>query len=176
MRLDGHRFFRRINCQSEQKRDNRNINFLRHGRCCGRCSDRLAPMTHASPSTTCPFCQMPAERIIDDNRTGFVVRDGYPVSEGHTLIIPRRHVGSLFELSREEVGELHDLLFRAKTELDKERAPAGYNVGINDGAAAGQTVPHLHVHLIPRYTGDRPDPRGGVRWVIPEKADYWSGR
>jgi len=66
------------------------------------------------------------------------------------------------------------LLRRAKTVLEMEFKPDGYNIGINDGAAAGQTVPHLHIHLIPRYIGDRPDPRGGVRWIIPEKADYWS--
>ena len=68
------------------------------------------------------------------------------------------------------------LLERAKKVLEKELAPAAWNIGINDGAAAGQTVPHLHIHLIPRYAGDRKDPRGGIRWVIPEKADYWSTR
>ena len=127
-------------------------------------------------SGNCPFCEMPSERIIDSNSTGFVIRDGFPVSEGHTLVIPRRHVGSLFELSSEELVEINALLFAAKVEIDRELSPDGYNVGINDGAAAGQTVPHLHVHLIPRYAGDRADPRGGVRWIIPEKADYWSVR
>ena len=68
------------------------------------------------------------------------------------------------------------LLDEAKLQLQSEFSPAGYNIGINDGAAAGQTVGHLHMHLIPRYAGDRPDPRGGVRWVIPDKADYWTGR
>jgi diadenosine tetraphosphate (Ap4A) HIT family hydrolase len=68
------------------------------------------------------------------------------------------------------------LLDRAKAVLDAEFKPQGYNVGINDGPAAGQTVPHLHIHLIPRFTNDHPDPRGGVRWIIPEKADYWSHR
>lgn len=67
------------------------------------------------------------------------------------------------------------LLAQAKAQLDSELAPDGYNIGINDGAAAGQTVPHLHMHLIPRFKGDREDPRGGVRWIMPEKADYWSG-
>lgn len=69
-----------------------------------------------------------------------------------------------------------NLLQRAKQDLDQQYAPQGYNIGINDGPAAGQTIPHLHIHLIPRYSGDRPDPRGGVRWIIPEKADYWSQR
>lgn len=133
-------------------------------------------MTTSPSSMNCPFCEMPLERIIDSNRTGFVIRDGFPVSEGHTLVIPRRHVGSLFELSPGELVEINALLFAAKKEIDKEFSPDGFNVGINDGAAAGQTVPHLHVHLIPRYAGDRADPRGGVRWIIPEKADYWSVR
>ena len=68
------------------------------------------------------------------------------------------------------------LLEAAKQQIQLEFDPAGYNIGINDGAAAGQTVGHLHIHLIPRYPGDQPDPRGGIRWVIPEKADYWTGR
>jgi len=122
----------------------------------------------------CPFCALPFSRIIDSNPFGLVIRDGYPISPGHTLVIPKRHVGSFFELNPEEAADLMSLLRRAKTVLEMEFKPDGYNIGINDGAAAGQTVPHLHIHLIPRYIGDRPDPRGGVRWIIPEKADYWS--
>ena len=102
-----------------------------------------------------------------------VIRDGFPVSPGHTLIIPRRHVGSFFDVTDAERADLMSLLAAARDELEREFHPAGYNVGINDGAAAGQTVPHLHIHLIPRYAGDRADPRGGVRWVMPEKAAYW---
>jgi diadenosine tetraphosphate (Ap4A) HIT family hydrolase len=102
-----------------------------------------------------------------------VIRDLYPVSPGHTLIIPRRHVGSFFELTADERGSLLGLLEAAKRELDVMRRPDGYNIGINDGPAAGQTVPHLHIHLIPRYQGDQPDPRGGVRWVFPDKAKHW---
>ena len=75
-----------------------------------------------------------------------------------------------------ERAALFALLDRATELVDHQHQPVGYNIGINDGAAAGQTVPHLHIHLIPRYDGDQPDPRGGVRWVIPEKADYWTGR
>jgi len=105
-----------------------------------------------------------------------VVRDAYPISPGHTLIIPKRHVGSFFELSADERSDLLALLDSAKADLDKEFKPQAYNIGINDGAAAGQTVPHLHIHLIPRYEGDRPDPRGGVHWITPEKADYWRPR
>lgn len=102
-----------------------------------------------------------------------MIRDGYPVSPGHTLILPRRHIGSFFEIDPVEREALLILLDEAKRRLEKEFHPDGFNIGINDGAAAGQTVPHLHIHLIPRYAGDQPDPRGGVRWVIPEKAKYW---
>ena len=122
----------------------------------------------------CPFCTLPDSRIIDSNPFGLVIRDGYPISTGHTLVIPKRHVGSFFELTPEEATEMMSLMRRAKSALDIEFKPNGYNIGINDGAAAGQTVPHLHIHLIPRYQGDMPDPRGGVRWIVPEKADYWS--
>ena len=111
--------------------------------------------------------------MIDENATAMVIRDGYPVSPGHTLLIPKRHTGSFFDLSTQERADLLALLDRAKRVLDAELQPQGYNIGINDGAAAGQTVPHLHVHLIPRLEGDLPDPRGGVRWVIPAKAKYW---
>lgn len=121
----------------------------------------------------CPFCHLPAERIAGGNALGLIVRDAYPVSTGHTLIIPRRHIGSFFELTTEERNALMALLDQARNELQSSHQPQGYNIGINDGPAAGQTVPHLHIHLIPRYQGDLPDPRGGVRWVIPAKARYW---
>ena len=85
-------------------------------------------------------------------------------------------MASFFDASEAERAALLELLDQAKAAAVAEYAPDGYNIGINDGAAAGQTVPHLHMHLIPRFTGDREDPRGGVRWVIPEKADYWSAR
>lgn len=126
-----------------------------------------------SEPLACPFCTLPQERIILQNGQGLVIRDGYPVSPGHTLIIPKRHVGSFFDVSEEERTSLLRLLDEAKSALDAELHPAGYNIGINDGAVAGQTVPHLHIHLIPRYDGDRPDPRGGVRWIFPGKAKYW---
>lgn len=124
----------------------------------------------------CPFCELPESRIRSGNQHGVVIRDGFPVSPGHTLIIPRRHVGSLFELDAKARDALMDLLASAREQLIAEHAPDGFNIGINDGAAAGQTVAHLHIHLIPRYRGDRADPRGGVRWIFPDKADYWSAR
>jgi diadenosine tetraphosphate (Ap4A) HIT family hydrolase len=113
---------------------------------------------------------------MDQNEHGIVIRDAFPVSKGHTLVISKRHVDSIFELSEVEAQGLLRLLTSAKRELDRTHQPDGFNVGINDGRAAGQTVPHLHVHLIPRYLGDAPDPRGGVRWIFPDKADYWSRR
>jgi len=121
----------------------------------------------------CPFCHLPPERIVSCNALGLIVRDAYPVSPGHTLVIPRRHIGSFFELRPDEHKALLALLDQAQAELQHSHQPQGYNIGINDGPAAGQTVSHLHIHLIPRYSGDLPDPRGGVRWVIPEKARYW---
>ena len=124
----------------------------------------------------CPFCALPIERIILSNQHGYVIRDGFPVSPGHTLLIPVRHAGSFFDLDSEERNALLLLLEESKRRLDKEFKPAGYNIGINNGAAAGQTIPHLHIHLIPRYTGDQADPRGGIRWIFPDKADYWSKR
>jgi len=102
-----------------------------------------------------------------------VIRDTFPVSPGHTLIIPKRHVASFFEVTDEERTDLIACLLVARESVNREFSPAGYNIGINDGTAAGQTIPHLHIHLIPRYEGDRDDPRGGVRWVMPDKAAYW---
>lgn len=92
------------------------------------------------------------------------------------LVIPKRHVASLADVTTDEARALWALLAEVRARVDAKLRPDGYNVGVNDGRAAGQTVMHLHVHLIPRFDGDRPDPRGGVRWVIPEKADYWSER
>lgn len=125
---------------------------------------------------TCPFCVPEPSRLLVSEGLVLALRDGYPVSPGHSLIVPRRHVGSLSEISPEEQSAMLAMLPRVRAMLDAELRPDGYNIGINDGAAAGQTVMHVHLHVIPRYRGDRPDPRGGIRWIIPEKADYWSGR
>jgi diadenosine tetraphosphate (Ap4A) HIT family hydrolase len=124
--------------------------------------------------TTCPFCTLPQARIRGSNRSGLWILDAYPISPGHSLVIPLRHIGSFFEATAQERTELLELLEDAKSMIDAQHHPQGYNIGINDGAAAGQTVPHLHIHLIPRYAGDVADPRGGVRWLMPDKADYWS--
>jgi diadenosine tetraphosphate (Ap4A) HIT family hydrolase len=124
----------------------------------------------------CPFCMLPADRIVGHNEHAVWIRDGYPISPGHSLVIPRRHIASFFETTAEERQALQALLDEAKLATENQFHPDGFNIGINDGAAAGQTIPHLHIHLIPRYLGDQADPRGGVRWVIPDKADYWSER
>jgi len=125
---------------------------------------------------SCPFCSLPAERVLGQNAHALWIRDGFPVSPGHSLVIPKRHIGSFFETSPQERAGLLELLDQAQAAAGAEFHPDGFNIGINDGAAAGQTVPHLHIHLIPRFRGDQPDPRGGVRWVIPDKADYRSSR
>jgi len=121
----------------------------------------------------CPFCNLPTNRIIYHNDYAIMIEDAYPVSPGHCLIIPKRHVGSWFNTSTTEQTSILQLLAEGKIRQDKNYHPESYNIGINDGQASGQTVPHLHVHLIPRYLGDQVDPRGGVRWIIPEKAKYW---
>lgn len=133
-------------------------------------------MTTNSNHKRCPFCDSTDREPLTNNASGFVILDNYPVSPGHALIVPNRHVGSYFELSRVERNDLWDLVEQAKTKLDSQFSPDSYNIGMNDGPAAGQTISHCHIHLIPRYAGDVADPRGGLRWIMPDKADYWSVR
>jgi diadenosine tetraphosphate (Ap4A) HIT family hydrolase len=102
--------------------------------------------------------------------------DGFPVSPGHALLVPRRHVATWFEADAAERSDLAGAISLARDAILERHSPAGFNVGMNLGRAAGQTIPHLHVHVIPRYEGDVPDPRGGVRWVVPERAAYWKDR
>ena len=122
----------------------------------------------------CYFCSLPSDRIILETELSIVIFDAFPVSEGHTLIITKRHIESIFDATREEQIDLLANLEEAKKILDKKFSPDGYNIGINDGEAAGQTVMHLHTHLIPRYSGDSEQAKGGVRWIFPDKANYWS--
>jgi diadenosine tetraphosphate (Ap4A) HIT family hydrolase len=121
----------------------------------------------------CPFCQPDSEQIWFEDQTGFVLRDAYPISQGHALVIPRQHTVSLFQLPIDTQAALWQLVSEARRRIDEELRPDGFNVGVNDGEAAGQTVMHAHIHVIPRWTDDVADPRGGIRWVIPEKARYW---
>lgn len=135
-------------------------------------------MTAPAP---CPFCARVSSgevgpEVGPGNGLAVAFPDGFPVSPGHTLVVPRRHVADYFELSSEEQAALWRLVAEVKDRLDAERAPAGYNVGVNVGAAGGQTVWHAHVHVIPRYAGDVEDPRGGVRWVIRARAPHWKER
>ena len=124
----------------------------------------------------CPFCRIEPARIVAETELTLTIRDGFPVSPGHTLVIPKRHFADFFEATDAEAAEIWKALRAAATALTREHSPNGFNVGVNVGAAAGQTVMHLHVHLIPRYRGDQPDPRGGIRRIIPALADYWTPR
>jgi diadenosine tetraphosphate (Ap4A) HIT family hydrolase len=122
----------------------------------------------------CPFCPIKDREILAEHPLAAAITDSFPLTLGHTLIVPRRHVASFFELSTNERLAMLGLLDQAKVTLDTKYSPSGFNIGVNDGTAAGQTVMHVHIHLIPRYKGDAADPRGGVRWIFPRKADYWN--
>ena len=119
------------------------------------------------------FCNPPEERIVAANGPAMAIRDGFPVFPGHTLIILQRHVITFFDTTTEERLAMFELMEKVKLALDAELHPAAYNIGVNDGPAAGQTISHLHFHLLPRYAGDDTDPRGGVSRVLPKKANYW---
>jgi len=121
---------------------------------------------------TCPFCNPAEDEIVLKNNLCYARYDKYPVSPGHLLLIPYRHIPTLFDATDDEQAALLALVREAKTLLDEHFHPDGYNIGVNVRAAAGQTVMHLHVHVIPRYTGDVEDPRGGVRGAVPEKRVY----
>ena len=110
--------------------------------------------------------------MILENRLAWTKYDKYPVSPGHMLIISKRHIDDFFQTTDEERRALHDLLVQARQLLEEKYHPDGYNIGINCGESAGQTIMHLHIHLIPRYHGDMDNPRGGVRGVIPDKRIY----
>ena len=130
-----------------------------------------ADMTSPDP---CPFCSLRGDAILAESSHCVAIRDVYPVAAGHALVLPRRHVASVFQLDPDEWTDLWALVRHVREMLGDEGAAPAANVGVNDGGAAGQTVPHAHVHIIPRTPGDVADPRGGIRWVIPEKARYWS--
>ena len=120
----------------------------------------------------CPFCDIGEDRIVVRNENAIAIRDNFPVNPGHTLVVSKRHTADWFDASRVERDAIIDLVEQVKIALDSELQPAGYNIGINLGEAAGQTVMHIHVHVIPRVEGDVDDPRGGVRLVIPERGNY----
>lgn len=118
----------------------------------------------------CLFCNY--KETIAENELAFAIYDKFPVNKGHALIIPKRHFSSFFEATEEEIKAIYSLLHDVKCIVDREYKPHGYNVGINIGEDAGQTIMHLHVHLIPRYKGDVANPRGGVRKLKKELVPY----
>ena len=120
----------------------------------------------------CVFCNINNDKIIVQNDLAFAFYDEFPVNKGHMLIIPKRHVANFFDLNQEEYLAINNLVLKCKIMLDALYRPDGYNIGVNVNEAAGQSVFHVHVHLIPRYFGDTPFPKGGVRGVISDKQSY----
>ena len=134
---------------------------------------RAARASYEYREDGCVFCNMASGQIVNSNELAYAIRDAYPVTEWHTLIIPKRHVQSCFELRRAEIEACHQLLLDEKRKIDLQDATVtGYNIGINIGKSAGQTIFHCHIHLIPRRDGDVENPRGGVRHTIPGKGFY----
>lgn len=130
-------------------------------------------MSEPASIPPCIFCGIEKERIIGENEFALLFFDRFPVTEGHSLIIPKRHVKDYFELTDEEISAVNELISAQKKRLTEEdNTITGFNIGTNAGISAGQTVMHCHIHLIPRRDGDTPDPRGGVRGVIPDKMKY----
>jgi diadenosine tetraphosphate (Ap4A) HIT family hydrolase len=121
---------------------------------------------------TCPFCNPVADEIVAKNDLCYARRDRYPVSRGHLLVIPFRHIPDFFSMTDEEKQALLALVDECKDVIETEFSPAGYNIGFNVGTAAGQTVMHCHCHVIPRYIGDVKEPRGGIRGVVPGRKAY----
>ena len=122
----------------------------------------------------CPFCNPDPERVFFRSHDLFCMWDGYPISEGHALVVTCRHVSSWFDATKQEQLQMLEGIKHARQEIAARYQPDAFNIGVNVGETAGQTVPHLHVHVIPRYRGDVPDPRGGVRHIIPGKGNYQS--
>ena len=121
----------------------------------------------------CPFCNLKEGiEIISETESCIAFYDGFPVNPGHALIIPKRHVSNYFELTRDEVLEMQEMLWYVKKVIDERYHPDGYNIGVNVNESAGQSIFHVHMHLIPRYKGDMENPKGGVRGVIPCKQKY----
>jgi diadenosine tetraphosphate (Ap4A) HIT family hydrolase len=119
----------------------------------------------------CVFCQL-NRSVLAQSDLSCAFLDGFPVSEGHALVIPKRHVASIWDMTDPEYADAFDLVRQLKVLLQLRYNPQGFNVGVNCGEAAGQTIFHAHIHIIPRYTEDVPNPRGGVRNIIPGKGHY----
>lgn len=124
----------------------------------------------------CLFCEIPTERVILENTLAYAIRDGFPVTELHSLVIPKRHMADYFDLSSDEILACNSLLALLRKDiLDKDMTVSGFNIGVNVGRDAGQTIFHCHIHLIPRRADDVEDPKGGVRHLIPGKGFYQVG-
>jgi diadenosine tetraphosphate (Ap4A) HIT family hydrolase len=134
-------------------------------------SSEATQVKKRDPNNPCLFCTDP-QGVSIQHELAFSARDTYPTSPGHTLVIPRRHVSSFFDLTPEEVAVCMGLIQEEKKRIDEEFKPDGYNIGVNVGSSAGQSILHVHIHIIPRYKGDVENPQGGVRHVIPKKAHY----
>jgi ATP adenylyltransferase len=121
----------------------------------------------------CLFCNKKKQKIIHSSELCFVVRDSYPVTKHHSLVIPHRHVSNFFDLSEHELNDINEILKKQrKSLLDLDKEITAFNVGVNAGKDAGQSIMHVHIHLIPRRKGDIENPKGGVRGVIPSKQKY----
>ena len=125
------------------------------------------------PQPGCPFCEIPSDAVVAESCHAVAIRDGYPVNRGHTLVLPKAHSQSLFAHGPEIQADVWALVARVRSDLQSKHNTDGFNIGLNDGQAGGQTVDHAHVHVIPRFDGDVADPRGGIRWVMPRHAAYW---
>jgi diadenosine tetraphosphate (Ap4A) HIT family hydrolase len=144
----------------------------------GQSAEASGTETQLHGQNDCLFCKL-HDKSLNDILIGsenFVVRwDNFPSSKGHVEVVPRRHVESFFDLTATEVAEAYELMQEARKKIDDDFSPAAYTIGVNDGTAAGRTVDHLHIHLIPRYEGDVPDPRGGIRRILPgPHPDEWA--
>ena len=124
----------------------------------------------------CPFCTLDPSRYWVKSERAVAFPDAHPVTEGHTLVVPRKHVASIYELTADEQAAVWSLVADVRQRLLTGVNADGFNIGVNDGLAAGQTIEHAHVHVIPRHKGDVPDPRDGIRWIIDDKANYWAKR
>jgi diadenosine tetraphosphate (Ap4A) HIT family hydrolase len=123
----------------------------------------------------CPFCEIAETKEVHlaSSPTAFAFYDKYPSNPGHALVVPRVHVGDLYDVDDSGLASIWELVSETRTLLSARHSPDGFNIGVNTTEAAGQTVGHAHIHLIPRYRGDTEDPRGGIRWVLPSTAKYW---
>jgi diadenosine tetraphosphate (Ap4A) HIT family hydrolase len=135
-----------------------------------------APPYRVTGDSDCVFCHVDQGRVAWLSPLAFALWDAFPVSRGHALIMPRRHAAGWDDLTGDEKAAIFAGIDALRTLIGDSHRPDGYNVGFNDGVAAGQTVMHFHLHVIPRYSGDMPDPRGGIRWALGDKAVYWKHR